>query len=75
MYWNLRFVRGTTEGVTYIRLQEVYYNDDDDSLLGYSDPYLYGESAEFPKELASRVVGAALKPVLDEADFPIGVVG
>ena len=64
MYWTLRFV---SVGEV-IELCEVYYNDDD-TLMGFTKPCLFGESPLWPVTLAKWVAKAAALPVLAEEDF------
>lgn len=72
MRWNYRVLCLYHEGVAEYAIHEVYYDDDDES------PVLFSEHPAFPsgadlKELEKDLVryGQALAlPVLTEADFP-----
>ena len=71
MTWNFRVVRfkdEDQEGGYRHEFVEVFYNEDG-SLMGYSDPYLYSETLEGMQELAARLSDAAANPVIDEEEF------
>lgn len=71
MTWNFRVVRfkdEDQEGGYRHEFVEVFYNEDG-SLMGYSDPYLYSETVEGMQELAARLSDAAANRVIDEEEF------
>jgi len=72
-YWNNRLVnrRDSNGGEDYLQLCEVYYNADDDSLIGFSDvENIGGETIESARRSYERLAEAFNHPVLNEWDFP-----
>ena len=70
MHWNHRVIRFKDEtGEVFHKFAEVFYNDDG-TLMGYHDPFMWSEDANGMQELADRLLKASAQPVLDESDFP-----
>ena len=69
MYWNHRVIRFKDEtGEVFHKFSEVFYNDDG-TLMGYHDPFMWSEDVNGMQELADRLLKASAQPVLDESDF------
>lgn len=69
MFWNHRVIRFKDEsGDVFHKFAEVFYNDDG-SLMGYHDPFMWSEDVDGMQELADRLLKATALPVLDESDF------
>ena len=69
MNWNHRVIRFKDEtGEVFHKFAEVFYNDDG-TLIGYHDPFMWSETPEGIQELADRLLMATAKPVLDESEF------
>lgn len=77
MYWNYRLVNmpSVADGEDHITLQEVHYNDDDDTIIGVFDPCTFCDSAEYLPTLKEHIMLAWDNPVLHESELPTGVVG
>lgn len=70
MNWNHRVIRFKDEtGEVFHKFAEVFYNDDG-TLMGYHDPFMWSEEVNGMQELADRLLKASAQPVLDESDFP-----
>ena len=69
MYWNHRVIRFKDEtGDVLHKFAEVFY-EDDGSLMGYHDPFMWSEDVDGMQELADHLLKASAQPVLDESDF------
>lgn len=69
MFWNHRVIRFKDEsGDVFHKFAEVFY-EDDGSLMGYHDPFMWSEDVDGMQELADRLLKATALPVLDESDF------
>lgn len=69
MTWNHRVIRFKDEcGEVFLKFAEVFY-DDDGTLMGYHDPFMWSEGLEGMQELAERLLKATTQPVLDEGEF------
>lgn len=69
MNWNHRVVRFKDEtGEVFHKFAEVFYNDDG-TLIGYHEPFMWSEDIAGMQELADRLLKATAQPVLDESDF------
>ena len=70
MHWNFRLIDLSHEnaGEPWVRIQEVYYNDDE-SLEGYADATVGSEDAEGLRLTLTRMLEALDKPVLKVSDF------
>lgn len=68
--WNHRVIRFTEpeSGDVFYKFAEVFY-DEDGTLVGYTDPFMWSEDAEGMQGLVDRLLKAAAQPVLDEKDF------
>ena len=70
MHWNHRVIRfKDVTGEVFHKFAEVFYNDDG-TLIGYHDPFMWSEDIAGMQELADRLLKATAQPVLDESDFP-----
>jgi hypothetical protein len=70
MYWNhrvIRFVEKDT-GDVFHKFAEVFY-EDDGTLMGYHDPFMWSEDIAGMQELADHLLKATAQPVLEESDF------
>lgn len=69
MFWNHRVIRFKDEtGEVFHKFAEVFY-EDDGSLMGYHDPFMWSEDVDGMQELADRLLKATALPVLDQSDF------
>ena len=69
MNWNHRVIRFKDEtGEVFHKFPEVFYNDDG-TLMGYHDPFMWSAYVNGMQELADRLLKASAQPVLDESDF------
>ena len=70
MNWNHRVIRFKDEtGEVFHKFAEVFYNDDG-TLIGYHDPFMWSETPEGIQELADHLLKATAQPVLTASDFP-----
>jgi hypothetical protein len=72
--WNHRFIafddKFLNDGTTYIRLCEVYYDDDNETPIAYSEPSLHFDNLDGVQDFVDRIARAASQPILKESDFP-----
>jgi hypothetical protein len=69
MYWNHRVIRFKDEsGDVFHKFAEVFY-EDDGTLMGYHDPFMWSEDIAGMQELADHLLKATAQPVLEESDF------
>lgn len=69
MVWNHRVIRFKDEtGEVFHKFAEVFYNDDG-TLIGYHEPFMWSEDIAGMQELADHLLKATAQPVLDESDF------
>ncbi len=70
MVWNHRVMRFTEpeSGDVFYKFVEVFH-ENDGTLIGYHDPFMWSETPEGIQELADRLLMATAKPVLDESEF------
>jgi hypothetical protein len=70
--WNHRFISFEdtflNDGSTYIRLCEVYY-DDNETPIAYSEPSLHFDDLDGVQNFVDRIAKAASQPILNESDF------
>lgn len=75
MYWNHRIMRrvenpGKTYEETNLYVVEVYYNNDDGYILGWTEKEsVWGESIEEIRNSLTWMMEALDKPILDEVEL------
>lgn len=69
MHWNHRIVRVKDNDEERLMFAEVYYNDDG-SLMGYGECFMYGDDMGELRQLVNRLGNAINQPVLNDTDFP-----
>lgn len=75
MYWNHRVIKrqvgiGTSYEQTEYVLSEVYYNDEDHSVLGWTEKeYPWGLNVDEIRQTLHWMLDATERPVLDEAEL------
>lgn len=75
MYWNHRVLRRTEHGVNELLIVEVYYDDEDNSVLGWTENAVapWGDEEydgiEGIRQTLTWMLEALDKPILDEAQL------
>lgn len=70
MYWNHRVMERVEGNETLFFVVEVYYNTDDNSILGWTEQEsVWGESVESLTTTLNWMLEALEKPVLNEAQL------
>lgn len=75
MYWNHRVFKRYYDDFPgdgpYYTLHEVYYDDEDDSIIGYvaDDKPAWGESIDELKQVLNWMLDACDKPIIDSKEL------
>lgn len=77
MYWNHRIIKrqvgvGTSYEETEYVVSEVFYNEDDHSIIGWTEKeYPWGQNVDEIRQTLHWMLDATEKPVLDELELQI----
>lgn len=70
MYWNHRVVRRIEQGEEGLYVVEMYYNSEDDSIMGWTEnESAWGTSVEEIRTTLTWMLECLDKPVLDEVEL------
>ncbi len=75
MYWNNRVLQridnaGTDYEETNLYIVEIYYNTDDDTVIGWTEKeYVWGDDIESLRQSLTWMLDALDKPILIETDL------
>src|SRR5690242_19575656 len=75
MYWNHRVMRRQELGESNLYIVEVYYNNEDSSIIGWTEKEFVWSSEEYDdgveglRQTLTWMLECLDKPILDEADL------